>query len=87
MLKPKINRSGRLNLGLNYSGDLEFPNLIEAQINSFDAFKKEGFKNLFAEINPVKDTMEKMWTLEFKDFRIGELYRTVDEAIKKGLFL
>ncbi len=38
---------------------------------------------MFAEINPVKDTMEKMWTLEFKDFRIGELYRTVDEAIKK----
>jgi len=85
MLKPKINRSGRLNLGLNYSGDFEFPNLIEAQINSFEAFKKEGFKNLFSEINPVKDNMEKMWTLEFKDFRIGEVYRTVEEAIKKGL--
>ncbi len=85
MLKPKINRSGRLNLGLSYSGELEFPNLIEAQINSFDAFKKEGFKNLFSEINPVKDTMEKMWTLEFKDFRLGELYRSVEEAIKKGL--
>ena len=43
MLKPKINRSGRLNLGLNYSGDLEFPNLIEAQINSFDVTSKINF--------------------------------------------
>lgn len=85
MLKPKTNRSGRVNLGLNYSGDLEFPNLIEAQINSFEAFKKQGFQNLFSEINPVKDTMEKMWTLEFKDFRYGDPYRSIDEAIKKGL--
>lgn len=85
MLKPKTNKSGRLNLGLNYSGDFEFPNLIEAQLTSFENFKKEGFKNLFGEINPVKDTMERMWTLEFKDFRYGDPYRTIDEAIKKGL--
>lgn len=85
MLKPKTNKSGRLNLGLNYSGDFEFPNLIEAQIASFENFKKEGFKNLFSEINPVKDTMERMWTLEFKDFRYGDPYRTIDEAIRKGL--
>jgi len=85
MLKPKTNKSGRLNLGLNYSGDFEFPNLIEAQIASFEKFKKEGFQNLFNEINPVKDTMEKMWTLEFKDFRYGDPYRTIDEAIRKGL--
>lgn len=85
MLKPKTNKSGRLNLGLNYSGDFEFPNLIEAQIASFEKFKKEGFQNLFNEINPVKDTMEKMWTLEFKDFRYGEPYRTIDESIRKGL--
>ena len=85
MLKPKTNKSGRLNLGLNYSGGFEFPNLIEAQIASFENFKKEGFQNLFKEINPVKDTMERMWTLEFKDFRYGEPYRTEEEAIKKGL--
>ncbi|HKM20035.1 MAG TPA: DNA-directed RNA polymerase subunit beta [Candidatus Dojkabacteria bacterium] len=85
MLKPKTNKSGRLNLGLGYSGDFEFPNLIEAQIASFENFKKEGFQNLFNEINPVKDNMERMWTLEFKDFRYGEPYRSIDEAIKKGL--
>ncbi|HHX99629.1 TPA: DNA-directed RNA polymerase subunit beta [Candidatus Dojkabacteria bacterium] len=85
MLKPKTNHSGRLNLGLEYSGEFEFPNLIEAQINSFEAFKKDGFQEIFNEISPVKDNMEKMWTLEFKDFRYGDPYRDIDEAIKKGL--
>ncbi|MBP5204342.1 DNA-directed RNA polymerase subunit beta [bacterium] len=85
MLKPKINKSGRLNLGLNYSEDFKFPNLIEAQLASFEAFKKNGFEEIFEEINPVKDTMERMWTLEFRDFSIGKPYRTVEEAIEKGL--
>ncbi len=93
MLKPKSNRSGRLNLGLNYSGDLEFPNLISAQINSFRDFQENGFQRLFSEINPKKkkdskerrEGSEKMWTLEFSDFRYGEPYRDVDEAIRKGL--
>ncbi|MGI5897889.1 MAG: DNA-directed RNA polymerase subunit beta [Candidatus Dojkabacteria bacterium] len=85
MLKPKRNRSGRLNLGLDYSREFNFPSLIEAQIASFENFKKNGFQNLFDEINPVKDTMERMWTLEFKNFRYGDPYRTIEEAIGKGL--
>ncbi len=85
MIKPKRNTSGRLNLGMGYSGDMEFPNLIEAQKASFEDFLQNGFQRLFSEINPVKDTMERMWTLEFKDFRYGEPYRTVEEAVIKGL--
>jgi DNA-directed RNA polymerase subunit beta len=85
MLKPKRNRSGRLNLGLSYSANVEFPNLIEAQLSSFKDFQQNGFQRVFSEINPVKDSMEKMWTLEFKDFKYGEPYRTVEEAITKGL--
>jgi DNA-directed RNA polymerase subunit beta len=85
MVKPKRSRSGRINLGLNYSGEMEFPNLIEAQIASFKDFQDNGFQRLFSEINPVKDTMERMWTLEFKDFKYGEPYRSVEEAISKGL--
>ncbi|MGI6475959.1 MAG: DNA-directed RNA polymerase subunit beta [Candidatus Dojkabacteria bacterium] len=85
MIKPKRNTSGRLNLGLGYSGNMEFPNLIEAQKASFEDFLQNGFQRLFSEINPVKDTMERMWTLEFKDFRYGDPYRTVDEATIKGL--
>ena len=85
MIKPKRNTSGRLNLGMGYSSDMEFPNLIEAQKASFEDFLQNGFQRLFSEINPVKDTMERMWTLEFKDFRYGEPYRTVEEAVIKGL--
>ena len=85
MVKPKRNRSGRVNLGLGYSGDIEFPNFIEAQISSFEEFLNHGFQSLFTEINPVKDTMERMWTLEFKDFRYEEPYRDIEEAITKGL--
>jgi len=85
MIKPQRNKAGRLDLGLNYSGGIEFPNLIEAQILSFKDFYENGFQRLFADINPVKDNMEKMWTLEFKDFRYGQPYRSIEEAITKGL--
>jgi len=85
MIKPQSNRSGRIDLGLGYSSGTDFPSLIEAQNASFNDFYANGFQRLFTKINPVKDTMEKMWTLEFKDFRFGKAYRTVEEAIAKGL--
>ncbi|KKQ12249.1 MAG: DNA-directed RNA polymerase subunit beta [candidate division WS6 bacterium GW2011_GWC2_36_7] len=85
MIKPQSNRSGRIDLGLGYSSGTDFPSLIEAQNASFNDFYASGFQRLFTKINPVKDTMEKMWTLEFKDFRFGKSYRTVEEAIAKGL--
>jgi DNA-directed RNA polymerase subunit beta len=82
--KPQRNRAGRINLGL-HRDEVKFPNLIEAQQNSFDWFLKSGFQKLFAEISPVKDTMERMWTLHFKEFRYDKVHRTVEEAAKKGL--
>ncbi len=85
MISPKRNKASRLNMGLDYSGDFEFPSFIEAQKKSFQEFYENGFKKVFAEINPVKDSMEKMWTLEFKDFKYGEPYREIDEATRKGL--
>ena len=85
MINPKRNKASRLNMGLDYSGNLEFPSFIEAQKKSFQEFYENGFKKVFAEINPVKDSMERMWTLEFKDFRYGDPYRDIDEATVKGL--
>ena len=72
-------------MGLDYTGDIQFPSLIEAQLASFKDFYDNGFQRLFSDINPVKDTMEKMWTLAFKDFRYGDPYRSIDEAVAKGL--
>ncbi len=82
---PKRNRAGRINLGKGSGRKVEFPNLIEAQLQSFQAFLENGFTELFTEINPVKDTMERMWTLEFQSFRLGEPYRSIEESVDKGL--
>ena len=85
MIEPSRNRASRLNLGKGFSSSFEIPSLIEAQKYSFKDFYDNGFKSLFDEINPVKDTMERMWTLEFKSFRYGEPYVGVEEALNKGL--
>ncbi len=81
---PQINSAGRVNLGL-FNKDIEYPNLIEAQQTSFKWFLENGFEKLFSEISPVKDTMERMWTLNFKDFRYGQPHRKCEEAVKKSL--
>ncbi len=85
MIEPKRNRASRLNLGKGFSSSFEIPSLIEAQKSSFKDFYDGGFDRLFEEINPVKDTMERMWTLEFKSFRYGDPYRGIEEALAKGL--
>jgi len=86
-MHTKISQSKsteRINLGL-FDREIEYPNLIEAQLNSFQWFLESGFQKLFSEINPIKDTMERMWTLNFKDFRYGPPHRKCEEAIKKSL--
>jgi len=85
MIEPKRNRASRLNLGKGFSSSFEIPNLIEAQKASFKEFYEGGFQRLFEEISPVKDTMERMWTLEFKSFRYGEPYGSIQEVLAKGL--
>ena len=85
MTNPKRNSASRIILGKSYLGDFEFPDLIEAQTKSFQSFFDSGFKRLFEEITPVKDTMEKMWTLDFKSFKNGEPYRSIEDALSKGL--
>ncbi|MFA5622642.1 MAG: DNA-directed RNA polymerase subunit beta [Candidatus Dojkabacteria bacterium] len=85
MVEPKRNSASRINLGKGYSSSFDIPSLIEAQKISFKDFYESGFQRLFEEINPVKDSMERMWTLEFKSFRYGEPYRGIEESIAKGL--
>lgn len=83
--KPTVNRFGRVNLGIGDLSKVEFPDLIEAQTKSFQEFMKDGFEVLFEEVTPIKDTMERMWTLDFKDFKYGKPSRSVQEASDKGL--
>src|SRR6185437_7436197 len=41
------------------------PNLIQVQIDSFEWFKREGLRELFAEISPIEDFTSKSLKLEF----------------------
>ncbi len=84
MSTVRKNSVGRVMLG-QIDPIIPVPNLIEAQFASFDLFLKEGIRALLDSINPVKDTLGKMWTLEFGEYRIGKPNRTVEEAINKNL--
>src|SRR5436190_5482819 len=41
------------------------PGLIQIQLDSFEWFKKEGLRELFAEISPIEDFTRKNLSLEF----------------------
>ncbi len=81
---PHRNKASRVILGQSFD-QLPYINFIESQLDSFAWFKENGMQALFRDINPVKDSMEKLWTMEFKEFKWGEPNRTIREAIEKGL--
>ena len=78
-------QSDRINFSSLDTKSLDYPNLIEAQQNSFEWFLKEHVGELFSEINPIEDNTGKLWTLEFLDYRFGDINRSQKEAIHKGL--
>lgn len=82
--KLRVNSAGRVNLGVR-EPVLDLPDLIGSHFKSYKWFKEEGVGTLFDEINPVEDTLGKMWSLEFIDHRFGKPNRTPEEAIEKNL--
>jgi len=71
---------------MNYSkieNDLEFPNLIEIQKDSYDWFINEGLKEVFESVSPIVDHMDK-YVLEFGEYTFdAEPKYTVAEAKKR----
>ena len=51
---------------------IDQPNLIEIQTDSYKRFIKEGLKELFKEVSPIKDYAGKDLELHFKDFYFDE---------------
>jgi DNA-directed RNA polymerase subunit beta len=49
----------------------EMPNLVEAQIKSFEWLKKEGIKEVLKEFSSIKDYSEKKFELDFTDFELS----------------
>ncbi|MFZ6036525.1 MAG: DNA-directed RNA polymerase subunit beta [Patescibacteria group bacterium] len=50
----------------------ELPNLIEAQRHSYEWFLREGLKELFEEVSPVKDFIGRDLELYFLDYYLDE---------------
>ena len=51
---------------------VEFPNLIENQLVSFNWLVETGLKEVFKEFSPINDYSEKKFQLEFSSFSLGE---------------
>lgn len=64
---------------------LELPNLISIQTDSYDWLIKEGIKELLAEITPIYDFTEKVLSLEFGDYSFSQPKYDEKEAKKKNL--
>lgn len=66
----------------NYSRvqtNIDLPNLIEVQTESFKWFLEEGIKELFQEISPIKDHSEKL-ELYLGDYEFEEPKYSIQEA-------
>ena len=48
------------------------PNLIECQSKSYNWFLKEGIRELFSEISPIKDSIGRHYELYFTDYYFDE---------------
>jgi DNA-directed RNA polymerase subunit beta len=51
---------------------VEFPNLLETQIVSFNWLIESGLKEVFKEFSPINDYSEKKFQLEFSSFFLAE---------------
>ncbi len=70
-------------LGFKHKFKFEPPSLIEIQIKSFDWFLKEGLREIFQEIFPVKDYTGEQLQLDFLDYFLDEAKIDEERAKEK----
>ncbi|XVG95618.1 DNA-directed RNA polymerase subunit beta [Eubacteriales bacterium KG125] len=82
MPKPiRVGRKNRMTYAkINEVG--EMPNLIEIQTKSYDWFIKEGLREVFEDISPIKDYADN-FTLEFVDHSLDEHTKYGEEECKE----
>lgn len=51
---------------------IEYPNLIEFQLKSYQWLVEEGIKEIFKEFSPISDYSNKKFELEWSSFSLGE---------------
>ncbi len=81
----KIVKYGKKRERRNYSrvkSNIDLPNLIEVQTDSFDWFIKEGLKELFKDISPIENPTQDL-ELYFENFEFGDSKYTISESKEK----
>ncbi len=80
MAKPR----NRLDLSLN-KFSIDFPGFYDAHFRSYERFLKEGIKQALESVNPITDSLERMWKLEFLDYYFKEPSYTLEECLDYDL--
>ena len=94
-MKPGTPTNGRRSFSkITEEWDLELPNLLDVQLESFRKFlqadvppekrKNEGLQEVFTSIFPITDARE-MFLLEFVRYDLGQPKYTVDECQERDL--
>jgi len=74
----------RLNLSTN-KFEFPFPDFFESHHRSYNWFLEEGFRQLLKNISPIKDSLEKMWSLELLDYYFKDPEISLQEALDYDL--
>jgi DNA-directed RNA polymerase subunit beta len=59
---------------------IALPNLIRIQLDSYEAFRTEGLRDLLDEISPIQDFTGNRLEMRFTDYSFGELKYTQEEC-------
>ena len=80
-----MTTSERVHLNPQIDKNIQIPNLIEVQINSYDWYVNEGIRDLLEEISPIQDFSGKKLELHFLKHSLGEIKYNAEEARNKNV--
>lgn len=83
-MKNSNNQSERINLSTTKL-KMQMPNLIEAQVESYNRFINEDLVRYIHSISPIADNTGKLWMLEFLDHEIRDALKPETLCLRKGL--
>src|SRR3712207_3095136 len=81
LVTPVVRRKRHPYARLQFT-DIQLPDLVEIQRNSFNRFLEEGISRTFAEISPIEDYTGS-YAVEFGEHRFDDPPVTQDESMSK----
>jgi len=82
---PIVLNSKRKYFNPRFDKNIEIPNLIEIQLDSYEKFLREGIRELLDEINPIQDFSNKKLELHLLDHSIEEPKYDADTSKRKNI--